>query len=139
MEPGLTDSAALPVRVRVCSSGASSSSSKAEKKEGGGDDDEEVDPETAKLQAALSGAIVKETPNVKWEDVAGLEQAKVRAAGAAGLLLERGSSESLRCVGVAEAGPGTKISVRSCAATRLALWLTESTLVCTASALPRRC
>jgi vacuolar protein-sorting-associated protein 4 len=73
-------------------SGASSSSSKAEKKEGGGGEDEEVDPETAKLQAALSGAIVKETPNVKWEDVAGLEQAKVRAAGAAERLLERGPS-----------------------------------------------
>ena len=85
-------------------SGASSSSSKAEKKEGGGgDEDEEVDPETAKLQAALSGAIVKETPNVKWEDVAGLEQAKVRAPAAPGLLLERGPSKSLRCAGAAEA------------------------------------
>lgn len=57
-------------------SAASSSSSSKDKKEGDGDDEEEVDPETAKLQAALSGAIVKETPNVKWDDVAGLEQAK---------------------------------------------------------------
>lgn len=57
--------------------GGSASSKKADgdKKEDG-EDEEEVDPETAKLQAALSGAIVKETPNVKWEDVAGLEQAK---------------------------------------------------------------
>jgi len=49
------------------------------KKKGGGDGDEgedEKDPETAKLQSALSQAIVKETPNVKWDDVAGLEQAK---------------------------------------------------------------
>ncbi len=37
---------------------------------------EEKDPETAKLMAALEGAIVKEKPNVKWSDVAGLENAK---------------------------------------------------------------
>jgi vacuolar protein-sorting-associated protein 4 len=40
------------------------------------DDDDEKDPEAAKLQAALSQAIVSETPNVKWDDVAGLEGAK---------------------------------------------------------------
>jgi vacuolar protein-sorting-associated protein 4 len=28
------------------------------------------------MEDALSGAIVREKPNVKWEDVAGLEQAK---------------------------------------------------------------
>ena len=32
--------------------------------------------EEAKLQDALSSAIVREKPNVKWTDVAGLEQAK---------------------------------------------------------------
>ena len=32
--------------------------------------------EEEKLQEALSSAIVKEKPNVKWTDVAGLEQAK---------------------------------------------------------------
>ena len=60
------------------SAASSSSSASKDKKEGGegGDDEDEVDPETAKLQAALSGAIVKETPNVKWDDVAGLDQAK---------------------------------------------------------------
>lgn len=35
-----------------------------------------VDPEMAKLEASLSGAIVKEKPNVRWDDVAGLTQAK---------------------------------------------------------------
>lgn len=35
-----------------------------------------MDADTAKLRGALSGAILSETPNVKWEDVAGLEQAK---------------------------------------------------------------
>ena len=41
---------------------------------GRGDDD--VDADTQKLRGALSGAILTETPNVKWEDVAGLEGAK---------------------------------------------------------------
>ena len=48
---------------------------KQENKEGS-DSEEELDPETAKLKAAISGAIIKEKPNVKWEDIAGLEQAK---------------------------------------------------------------
>eukprot|EP00475_Leptophrys_vorax_P033941 TRINITY_DN541_c0_g1_i1.p1 TRINITY_DN541_c0_g1~~TRINITY_DN541_c0_g1_i1.p1 ORF type:complete len:449 (-),score=149.24 TRINITY_DN541_c0_g1_i1:56-1348(-) len=49
-------------------------------KAGGHRDDEKDengdDSDTAKLKGALSGAIVTETPNVKWEDVAGLETAK---------------------------------------------------------------
>ena len=36
----------------------------------------EENTEEQKMQDALSGAIVREKPNVKWEDVAGLEQAK---------------------------------------------------------------
>ena len=44
------------------------------KKKGEGDDD--ADEEKNKLRGALSGAIVKEKPNVKWDDVAGLEAAK---------------------------------------------------------------
>ena len=40
------------------------------------DDEGEDDPEVAKLKAALSNAIVQEKPNVKWSDVAGLENAK---------------------------------------------------------------
>jgi len=39
-------------------------------------DKKEDDPETKKLQGALANAIVTETPNVKWDDVAGLEVAK---------------------------------------------------------------
>lgn len=34
------------------------------------------DPEKKKLMTQLEGAVVVERPNVKWEDVAGLEQAK---------------------------------------------------------------
>lgn len=40
----------------------------------GGDDDQ--DPELKKLRAGLSSAILAEKPNVKWDDVAGLERAK---------------------------------------------------------------
>ena len=40
------------------------------------DDDDDQDPETKKLRAGLSGAILTEKPNVKWDDVAGLEAAK---------------------------------------------------------------
>lgn len=42
---------------------------------GGGADDGEA----SKLKGALAGAIVQEKPNVKWDDVAGLEAAKVRS------------------------------------------------------------
>jgi len=42
---------------------------------GGGDDDDN-DKEKMKHRAALNSAIVTEKPNVKWDDVAGLEQAK---------------------------------------------------------------
>jgi SpoVK/Ycf46/Vps4 family AAA+-type ATPase len=38
--------------------------------------EDDVDADTQKLRGALSGAILTETPNVKWEDVAGLEGAK---------------------------------------------------------------
>ncbi|KAF9514516.1 hypothetical protein BS47DRAFT_1376522 [Hydnum rufescens UP504] len=41
-----------------------------------GDGDDGDDPEVKKLRAGLSSAIVTETPNVSWDDVAGLELAK---------------------------------------------------------------
>jgi DNA replication protein DnaC len=40
------------------------------------DDEDDQDPETKKLRAGLSGAILAEKPNVKWDDVAGLDGAK---------------------------------------------------------------
>ncbi|GAM89335.1 hypothetical protein ANO11243_073720 [Dothideomycetidae sp. 11243] len=43
---------------------------------GKGDDDDDNDPESKKLRGALAGAILQDKPNIKWEDVAGLEQAK---------------------------------------------------------------
>lgn len=42
---------------------------------GGGDEDDQ-DADTKKLRGALSGAILSDKPNIKWEDVAGLEPAK---------------------------------------------------------------
>ena len=42
----------------------------------GKDDDEEIDADAKKLRGALQGAILTDKPNVKWEDVAGLEGAK---------------------------------------------------------------
>ncbi|SGY68082.1 BQ5605_C004g02846 [Microbotryum silenes-dioicae] len=50
-----------------------SSGGGAQKKGGGGDDD---DADTKKLREGLSSAILSETPNVRWEDVAGLDAAK---------------------------------------------------------------
>lgn len=40
------------------------------------DSDDEKDPDKKKFENSLSGAIVMEKPNIKWEDVAGLEGAK---------------------------------------------------------------
>ncbi|CAL1540090.1 unnamed protein product [Lymnaea stagnalis] len=40
------------------------------------DDDDEKDPDKKKFETQLTGAIVMESPNVKWSDVAGLEVAK---------------------------------------------------------------
>eukprot|EP01136_Pigoraptor_vietnamica_P037488 Opistho-1_new@105493 len=40
------------------------------------EEDDDEDPEKKKLRGALQSAIVQEKPNVKWSDVAGLEQAK---------------------------------------------------------------
>lgn len=41
-----------------------------------GDKSDDVDEEKKKLRGALSGAIVSEKPNIKWDDVAGLANAK---------------------------------------------------------------
>lgn len=41
-----------------------------------GDGPEGEDADSKKLRGALQGAILSDKPNIKWEDVAGLEQAK---------------------------------------------------------------
>jgi vacuolar protein-sorting-associated protein 4 len=40
------------------------------------EDDDGQDAETKRLRAGLSSAILSETPNVSWDDVAGLQTAK---------------------------------------------------------------
>ncbi|KAJ2315411.1 Vacuolar protein sorting-associated protein 4 [Coemansia sp. RSA 2611] len=47
----------------------------ARKKDGKGEEDG-LDSETRKLRQGLEGAVLSERPNVRWEDVAGLEGAK---------------------------------------------------------------
>lgn len=42
----------------------------------GKDDGGDEDADSKKLRGALAGAILSEKPNIRWEDVAGLEQAK---------------------------------------------------------------
>ena len=42
----------------------------------GGDGGDGEDPEQQKLRSGLNSAIVREKPNIKWSDVAGLESAK---------------------------------------------------------------
>ncbi len=57
--------------------GKSSSGGTGMKKKGDGDSGgDDADEEKKKLRGALSGAIVTEKPDVKWDDVAGLENAK---------------------------------------------------------------
>lgn len=58
---------------KVDEPGNSGTAAASKKKKKGGDED---DDEEKKLADALSGAIVTEKPNVRWEDVSGLEQAK---------------------------------------------------------------
>ena len=55
------------------SSGGGGAGGAGTKKKG---DDDDADAEKQKLRGALSGAIVTEKPNVKWDDVAGLHHAK---------------------------------------------------------------
>lgn len=57
-------------------SGGSEKRSNNGKEDSGGDDDDDEDKETRKLMAQVGGAILEERPNVKWSDVAGLENAK---------------------------------------------------------------
>jgi vacuolar protein-sorting-associated protein 4 len=58
-------------RSKVSAAGASGGSSA-----GASDVKDDDDPETKKLRQGLQGAILAESPNVAWDDVAGLTQAK---------------------------------------------------------------
>ena len=64
-------------RTKVGASGSSSAAQSGGPSvgEGGGGGDND-DPEIKKMRAGLQGAILSESPNVQWDDVAGLQQAK---------------------------------------------------------------
>ncbi len=64
----------LQKQAELEKNGGSGGSSAATKAKGEGNDDE--DAEKKKLKSSLASAIVTEKPNVKWEDVAGLDSAK---------------------------------------------------------------
>lgn len=65
-------------RTKVGAAGATSASSAGgpDVKGGGGGGGDDDDPEIKKLRQGLQGAILAESPNVQWDDVAGLAQAK---------------------------------------------------------------
>lgn len=67
---GLIKTGSLP-KVAGGSGGGTATANKGENSNTGGDDGEKE-----KLKGSLQGAIVSEKPNVKWDDVAGLEGAK---------------------------------------------------------------
>ncbi|KIR98697.1 vacuolar protein-sorting-associated protein 4 [Cryptococcus deuterogattii 2001/935-1] len=60
-------------KAKVSATGASAGSTAGGPNVKGDDGD---DPEIKKMRQGLQGAILSESPNVKWEDVAGLAQAK---------------------------------------------------------------
>jgi len=53
-----------------------SATAKGPSKDNSGNGEDGEDAETKKMQNALSSAILAEKPNVRWEDIAGLESAK---------------------------------------------------------------
>jgi len=63
-------------RKKPSAMGANGKSAGGSGKGGKEEDDSEQDADSKKLRGALSGAILTEKPNIRWEDVAGLEGAK---------------------------------------------------------------
>lgn len=64
------------LKEHLANESKSSNKKKPEKAEGGGNSDDEDNSGKKKFQNELHGAIVVEKPDIKWTDVAGLEQAK---------------------------------------------------------------
>ncbi|KUI60184.1 Vacuolar protein sorting-associated protein 4 [Cytospora mali] len=74
----LSDADAKRKKPGLLGANGSSTGGTAKGKENGegGAGGEPVDEDSKKLRSALAGAILQDRPNVKWEDVAGLEGAK---------------------------------------------------------------
>ncbi|KAL1601710.1 Vacuolar protein sorting-associated protein 4 [Paraconiothyrium brasiliense] len=63
-------------RKKPSAMGANGKAAGGSGKGGKDDEEEEQDADSKKLRGALAGAILTEKPNIRWEDVAGLEGAK---------------------------------------------------------------
>lgn len=74
-ESGGSSKGKKPSKVGANGSTSGSGGKGGRKADSDGEDDA-IDPENKKLRGALAGAILTEKPNVRWEDVAGLEGAK---------------------------------------------------------------
>ncbi|CAM6123463.1 unnamed protein product [Calypogeia fissa] len=61
---------------RADGSAAVATRAKTQGKKDGGEGGDGEDPEQTKLRSGLNSAIIREKPNVRWNDVAGLESAK---------------------------------------------------------------
>ncbi|KAK4176858.1 P-loop containing nucleoside triphosphate hydrolase protein [Triangularia setosa] len=73
----LADADAKKKKPGMVGANGSSTAGTAKGKEAGEDGGApELDEDSKKLRSALAGAILQERPNVSWDDVAGLEQAK---------------------------------------------------------------
>ncbi|KAK4195301.1 P-loop containing nucleoside triphosphate hydrolase protein [Triangularia verruculosa] len=72
----LADADAKKKKPGMVGANGSSTAGTAKGKESGEDGAPELDEDSKKLRSALAGAILQERPNVSWDDVAGLEQAK---------------------------------------------------------------
>ncbi|ORY00941.1 AAA-domain-containing protein [Basidiobolus meristosporus CBS 931.73] len=60
----------------VTANGGGEKNGKSKSKNGKNDGDDDDDPDTKKLRDGLTSAILTEKPNVRWDDVAGLDGAK---------------------------------------------------------------
>lgn len=72
----LADAESKKKKPGLVGANGSSTAGTAKGKEAGEDGAPELDEDSKKLRSALAGAILQERPNVSWDDVAGLEQAK---------------------------------------------------------------
>lgn len=75
-KPQLVREGGGPTKKKPADGGKPGASGSDDKKGGEGNGDDEEDEEKSKRKGALSEAILREKPNVKWSDVAGLDAAK---------------------------------------------------------------
>ena len=72
----ISDAEAKRKKPGMVGANGSSTGGTGKGKENGEDGGEQIDEDSKKLRSALAGAILQDRPNIKWDDVAGLEGAK---------------------------------------------------------------